>query len=268
MESYDFPTTSKKHNEIVSHECFIATGLREQIKTSFEDEIGEDKEAEQQYSTTDNTIEETLENISLYDELAKTSEAQDGNVAAADSKNATDSTIPQPWTANFEEPSAPTAPIAVGAAATAALIPTPALVCYPDLSSIKKTVETKSQVLYQQPKVKTANYLLSNNKIKPFTEEQLKEIYLCSDLELVKQFELEFLMNSLLDTYDNDPLYIALMEYYNLQSKLTMNLHDVKKYRNESLDAQEEIWISVPITKTFSGRCADNVEVKETFTYK
>ncbi|TMW42671.1 hypothetical protein DOY81_012246 [Sarcophaga bullata] len=78
---------------------------------------------------------------------------------------------------------------------------------------------------------------------------------------------MEFLMNSLLETYENDALHAALQEYYNGQSKLTMNLHDVKKFRKEAEAAQEHIWIEVPVQRTFSNQCGDKIDVKETVTY-
>lgn len=141
------------------------------------------------------------------------------------------------------------------------------LVQYPQIQRFQYE-ETAPAVVYSPTKLRTSAFRLSLSKLQPLTQEQLYQYYYCPDLLVVQQFEMEFLMNSLLETYECDPLYAALQEYYHLQSKLTMNLHDVKKFRKEAESAQEHIWVEVPITKTFSEKCGDKIEVKETVTFK
>lgn len=138
---------------------------------------------------------------------------------------------------------------------------------YPNITTLQH-VETKSNVVYRPTKATSPKYSFTNSQLLPFTLEQRKQLYDCPDLDLVQQFELDFLMNSLLETYENDPLYAALLEYYNLQSKLSVNMYDVGNARKLVTNAQKQIWTEVPVTKTFSAACGDRVIVKETVTYK
>ncbi|XP_065371725.1 ectopic P granules protein 5 homolog isoform X2 [Calliphora vicina] len=140
------------------------------------------------------------------------------------------------------------------------------LIQYPQIQRFQYE-ETAPAVVYSPTKIRTSAFRLSASKLQPLSQEQLYQYYYCADLTVVQQFEMEFLMNSLLETYENEPLYAALQEYYHMQSKLTMNLHDVKKFRKEAGAAQEHIWVEVPITKTFSEKCGDKIEVKESVTF-
>lgn len=158
-------------------------------------------------------------------------------------------------------PSAPTAP--------ATCVP---LVQYPNMQPIRLTntliEEQQSQIIYKSQAARSSGYALASSQLKPFTNEQLREIYQCPDLELAKQFELEFLMSTLLESSDSDPLYRELQEYYNLQGKLTSNVHDIKERRKVCQDTQQQVWTRVPVTRTFSANCHDNNLVNETITYE
>lgn len=145
---------------------------------------------------------------------------------------------------------------------------TATVVQYPQLQRFQYE-ESATSVVYNTPvEINTKQFRLSSTKLEPLTQEQRYQYYYCPSLAMVQQFEMEFLTNSLLETYENDALYVALQEYYNGQGKLTMNLHDVKKFRKEADAAQEHIWIEVPVKRTFSNQCGDRIEVSETVTYK
>ncbi|XP_005180740.1 ectopic P granules protein 5 homolog isoform X2 [Musca domestica] len=137
---------------------------------------------------------------------------------------------------------------------------------YPQIQTLRHE-EAITEIVYKPPKIRSPGFRLSASRLEALSHDQLKQYYHCPELTMVQQFEMEFLTNSLLETHEQDPLYAALQEYYNLQSKLTMNLHDVKKFRKEAAAAQEHIWVEVPIMKTFSEKCGDRVEVRETVTY-
>lgn len=158
-------------------------------------------------------------------------------------------------------PSAPVAPVAS--------VP---LVQYPNLQPIRLTnaliEEQSTKVVYKPQRVQSPGYVLASSHLKPFTSEQLRQLYHCPDLEVAKQFELEFLMNTLLESSETDPLYLALQEYYNLQGKLTSNLHDIKSKRKQCQDAQQQVWVREPVTRNFSATCGDGNVVSESVTYE
>ncbi|XP_034112376.2 ectopic P granules protein 5 homolog [Drosophila albomicans] len=158
-------------------------------------------------------------------------------------------------------PSAPTAPVSC--------VP---LVQYPNLQPIRLTnaliEEQQAQIVYKPQVARSTGFVLASSHLKPFTSEQLREYYQCPDLELAKHFELEFLMNTLLESSETDPLYLELLEYYNLQGKLSSNLHDIKQRRKECGETQQQVWISESVTRTFSGHCGDSNMVQESETYE
>lgn len=214
-------STSATRDNIVTQECFIASGYKEKEQETVEQQ---DKEANKQ-----------KENKTLH-------------------------------TAN-DEVTTPSAPPCLTDIQTPTTIMSPNLVQYPKIQHFQYE-ETAPAIVYSPTKSRTSAFRVSASKLQPLTQEQLYQYYYCADLVVVQQFEMEFLMNSLLETYENDPLYAALQEYYHMQSKLTMNLHDVQKFRKEAEAAQEHIWIEVPVTKTFSEKCGDKIELKESVTYK
>ncbi|XP_067619599.1 ectopic P granules protein 5 homolog isoform X2 [Eurosta solidaginis] len=138
---------------------------------------------------------------------------------------------------------------------------------YPNIEPLQY-IETTSKVIYEPKSVATPKYYFANTQLRPLTCEQQKELYHCAELDMVKQFELDFLMNSLLETYENDALYEALLEYWILQSKLTVNMYDVEKAKTCVENAQEHIWTQFQVTKSFSATCRDGVILKESVTYK
>lgn len=164
-------------------------------------------------------------------------------------------------------PSAPCAPCAP----IAPVISAP-LVQYPNLQPIRISnaliEEQKTQIVYKERGARSPGFALASSHLKPFTSEQLKQIYQCSDLELVKQFELEFLMNTLLESSESDPLHVALQEYYDLQGKLSSNLHDIKNKRKDCLETQQQVWTREPVTRTFHASCGDGNVVRESITYE
>lgn len=161
-------------------------------------------------------------------------------------------------------PSAPCAPIAP-------VINAP-IVQYPNLQPIRISnaliEEQKTPIVYKERVARSPGFALASSRLKPFTSEQLRQIYKCSDLELVKQFELDFLMNTLLESSETDPLHVALQEYYELQGKLSSNLHDIKDKRKDCLDTQQLVWTREPVTRTFSASCGDGNVVRESVTFE
>uniref|UniRef100_A0A0A1XQX2 Ectopic P granules protein 5 homolog n=1 Tax=Zeugodacus cucurbitae TaxID=28588 RepID=A0A0A1XQX2_ZEUCU len=230
-----FATTSTRN--IISQECFIASEYVEPT-----DDV----------PTTGNI---SPGQVSLAEELAQIDSIKEASTASP---------------SVMDLHTTPTAPIDDASKTIPTLIApieTVPVLQYPNLTTLQH-VETKSNVIYKPTKAASPKYSFTNSQLLPFTLEQRKQLYHCADLDLVQQFELDFLMNSLLETYENDPLYAALIEYYNLQSKLSVNKYDVDKARKLVTNAQKHIWTEVPVTKTFSALCGDKVLVKETVTYK
>lgn len=227
-------------DNIVTQECFISSDCREQEVEN------EDKE------TSAKAVSEDIEKLN----------------------EETNSSSAPPLALDEEVTASPSAPPALSTTSnTTTAFPSEVfaspsrIVQYPQLQALQHE-ESVTEVIYKPPRLRSPEFRLSSSKLQALSLEQLQQYYYCPELSMVQQFEMEFLMNSLLETYENDPLFAALQEYYHLQSKLTMNLHDVKKFRMEASAAQEHIWVEVPITKTFSDKCGDKIEVRETVTYK
>uniref|UniRef100_A0A1A9VTB9 Uncharacterized protein n=1 Tax=Glossina austeni TaxID=7395 RepID=A0A1A9VTB9_GLOAU len=159
----------------------------------------------------------------------------------------------------------PSAPLTAGSYEP---IPAAVITQYPNLLQLQQHEETPvTEVVYKQPKARSPGFRLALSDLQPFNCEQLRQLYYCAELQQVQQFEIEFLNNSLQETYESDPLHVALKNYHQLQSKLTMNIHDVNKFRQEATEAQNHIWLRESVTETFSAKCDDNVELKESVTY-
>lgn len=230
-----FATTSTRN--IISQECCIASEYVERVENA----------------PTSGNISPCQ--ISLAEELAQVDAIKEV------------STVSQSPMELHIAPTAPIDDIPKNLQTFATPVETVPVMQYPNLTPLQH-VETKSKVIYQPTKTISPKYSFTNSQLLPFTLEQRKQLYHCPDLDLVQQFELDFLMNSLLETYENDPLYAALFEYYNLQSKLSVNMYDVGKARKLVTNAQKDIWKEIPVTKTFSAACGDRVILKETVTYK
>ncbi|XP_073818455.1 ectopic P-granules autophagy protein 5 isoform X2 [Musca autumnalis] len=231
-------------DKIITQECYIASDYKQRDNKENVENVIQD---------TDKTVCEANEEEEMRDK-ATTSTPKATNVEEH----------------IVTEPSAPPALMASSPKTTTSfsheLPSTSNIVQYPQIQSLRHE-ESITEVVYKPPKVRSPGFRLYASKLEAFSQDQLKQYYHCPELTMVQQFEMEFLTNSLLETHEQDPLYAALQEYYHLQSKLTMNLHDVKKFRKEAAAAQEHIWVEVPITKTFSEKCGDKVEVRETVTY-
>ncbi|XP_053947288.1 ectopic P granules protein 5 homolog isoform X1 [Anastrepha ludens] len=259
-----FATTST--HDIVCQECSIASdyveptedtiisGEKSPGQLSLAEELAQARASDRGIAAA---VPSPVEEVPLAKEHAQVNALIQGIAAA----------IPSPVEEVPQTPTAPPADVNTNATAPVGPEKNLPLLQYPNLMPLQ-LVETKSKVVYQTKRTTSPKYYFTNSQLLPFTAEQQKQLYYCAELDLVKQFELDFLMNSLLETYENDPLYAALLEYYNLQSKLAMNFYDVEKARKCVTESQSQIWIEVPITKTFSAACGDKVTVKESVTYK
>ncbi|XP_055848760.1 ectopic P granules protein 5 homolog isoform X2 [Episyrphus balteatus] len=257
----DFPTT--KCDDIVSHECFVSTNFQPFDKISLDDEdlLSDDdekpKEEEERFSTP--TLEEQVQ-----EEPSEISNPMDIPCAPLlDEQNVLHSGTPQPWTHNFEEPTAPS--LGESKTATQFDFKPVASVKYPDLASMTRN-ETQTEVFYQTYKPSSSASAIS--RLKPFTTEQLREIYYCQDIEMVKQFELEFLMNSLLENTESDPFYVLLLKYFNLQGKLVINKSDLADKMKRFDEAKSDVWTKIQRTAKGSAMCGDGNAVYHTKTYE
>ncbi|XP_004534242.1 ectopic P granules protein 5 homolog isoform X2 [Ceratitis capitata] len=238
MQSVDFAqfnTTNSR--DIVSQDCFIAS---EYVEPTQDIKISDRKSPSE---------------ISQPEEISQVTACQEATTV--DAQNTND---------HNQVPSAPLSDVSECMPSQVVPVAITPILQYPKLSPLQLE-ETKSNIVYRPSKSSSPKYYFTNSQLLPFTTEQQKQLYHCADLELVKQFELDFLMNSLLEVYESDPLYAALLEYYNLQSKISVNMYDVEKARTILTNEQKHIWTEVPVTKTFSGTCGDRVILKETVTY-
>lgn len=230
-------------------------------------------------TSNDEQREEAPENVSLLEELervaALASSSSGANIISHDCCISSDvRELPEESVAEVEpevEPLIETVPNAPSAPASTINV-VPHVVQYPNLLPMhvsKTQVEEQSaNIVYRQSETQASGFALARSNVKPLSDEQLRQIYTCPDLDLAKQFELEFLMNSLLESSEADPLYSALQEYYELQGKITSNLHDVKKWRKNCGVSQRQIWNRESVTRNFSGTCGDGNVVQESVTFE
>ncbi|XP_017104957.2 ectopic P granules protein 5 homolog [Drosophila bipectinata] len=236
----------------------------------------EEEEPAKLSTSNDEQREEEQENVSLLEELERVAalagSSSDANIVSHDCCISSDvRELPEESAAEEKtivvtqteaEPSAPPSTTNV----------VPHVVQYPNLLpmhvSNAQVEEQSAKIVYRQAETQASGFALARSNVKPLSDEQLRQIYNCPDLDLAKQFELEFLMNSLLESSEADPLYAALLEYYELQGKITSNLHDVKKWRKNCGVSQKQIWTKESVTRNFSGTCGDGNAVQESVTYE
>ncbi|XP_055381195.1 ectopic P granules protein 5 homolog isoform X2 [Condylostylus longicornis] len=130
---------------------------------------------------------------------------------------------------------------------------------YPDLKDIEICNEPKLE-----PPLITKISIAPN----PMTRTQLSQLYECKILDLVKQFELEFLASSLKENFDNDPLYTLLQQYAVARSKIKVNLIDLKDLKNRFEALKNDIWKITTCFNQDSGVCNDNVRVTAKESYE
>ncbi|ALC46612.1 CG14299 [Drosophila busckii] len=135
---------------------------------------------------------------------------------------------------------------------------------YPNLQSVRQL----SNIVNEERTASTVYKTTMASQLQPFTAEELTQIYCCPDLELAKQFELEFLMNTLLESSEADPLYLELLEYYSLQGKITANLYDINEKRKSCKDIPQQVWQRESVTRSFSATCGDGNTVRDSITYE
>lgn len=265
LGQYEFISTTI-NNEIISHDCAVSNNVQPQLNKTEENSLIEEEklEEENKQEEKDDIQVDTEEpesshthNISLQEELAQALNIQETEMPSTPATNI--EVVPQ-------TPSAPPVDVSNLVPLTT-IVETAPIIQYPSLNKFQYA-EDQTEITFKPPKIKSPGFSLTNSKVIPFTAEQHKSIYNCTDLDLVKQFEIEFLMNSLLESQENDPLYAALTEYYKLQSKLTANLQDIEKIRKELEEKEANIWIKVPITKTYSAYCGCKSRVEESITYE
>ncbi|XP_055908978.1 ectopic P granules protein 5 homolog isoform X2 [Eupeodes corollae] len=259
----DFPTT--KCDDIVSHECFVSTNFQPFDKISLDDEdllSDDDKENQKQKPQQEEEIPTIIPQVEEPKEESTPEVSIPVSIPCAPSIETEDQMpfgTPLPWTQNFEEPTAPV--FCESKTATKFDFKPATSVKYPDLSSMSR-VQTHPEVFYQTYKPSSSASAIS--RLKPFTTEQLREIYYCQDIEMVKQFELEFLMNSLLENTDSDPFYVLLLKYLNLQGKLVMNQSDLAEKRKRFNESKDDIWTIIERSATGKGVCGDGNTVSYT----
>lgn len=124
---------------------------------------------------------------------------------------------------------------------------------YPDLSTITNEVQMK---------------LEAQNKLKPFTINQLKEIYNCREIEKVHQFESEFLINTFNSDFTNYPLYQLLLQYSKVKSRLKINFLDFQNLKTSVQNLGSQVWEIKNEFLQYSGVCGDNLTVTGMENYK
>lgn len=128
---------------------------------------------------------------------------------------------------------------------------------YPTLDSLMETEHNKSQ--------KTTTSL---NKLKPFTAEQMKELYFNPLIPLAQQFENDFITTELNTDYTKYHLYELLTKYLNSRCNLRRNDGDLKNLNKTVESQRDELWTYEKKYLKYSATCSDANVISATETYE
>lgn len=151
-----------------------------------------------------------------------------------------------------------------------------------DLSSkSSKEINTINTDLDEYRLILNDDQLLQNNKLQCFSTEKLREYYNCNELEMVNDFQEQFLEkhsppeleSSLVPSlppndFKRDFLFHLLSMYHSCQINIQLNLKSIELCQKEAFEVQSKIWVKKSVKETFSARCGDNINLKETVSFE
>lgn len=145
-----------------------------------------------------------------------------------------------------EIPSAPEESLSIAANLTTA-------VCYPKLASVVDFEAELSTVENEN-----ISALL---KCKPFSKEQLKELYSNPEILMAESFENEFITAELQANHRDNTLYDLLMKYSKSRYNLMINNIDMHNLKQSIPDDTSKFWKIESRSVKYSGKCMDGTVV-------
>lgn len=98
-------------------------------------------------------------------------------------------------------------------------------------------------------------------KCKPFSKEQLKELYCNPEIPMAELFENEFITAELQSNHRDHPLYDLLMKYSKSRYNLMINNVDMETIRKAIPDDTLQFWNIESRNVRYSGKCKDGTMV-------
>lgn len=132
---------------------------------------------------------------------------------------------------------------------------------YPNLDRLIATEQLLSTPIQSQTSTK------SLNKLKPFTAEQMKELYFNPQIRLAQQFENDFITTELGTDYTKYYLYELLTKYLNSRCNLRRNDGELKNFNKVIESQRDDLWTYEKKYLKYSATCMDGNVVSATETY-
>lgn len=99
--------------------------------------------------------------------------------------------------------------------------------------------------------------------LRPFTKEQLIELYKNPELALAEEFETDFINTELNNTHKEHPLHELIKKYSHSRYNLKVNMLDLQGYIKYFQENSQKVWIIENRIKTYEGVCADGERVRK-----
>lgn len=104
--------------------------------------------------------------------------------------------------------------------------------------------------------------------LKPFTNEQLKELYNNPELFMAEPFESEFINTELNNTYKDHYLYELIKKYSHSRYNLKVNMLDLHGYIKCFQENSQKVWIIENRITSYEGVCSDGERVRKNELYE
>lgn len=104
--------------------------------------------------------------------------------------------------------------------------------------------------------------------LKPFTSEQLKELYHNPELYMAEAFEIDFINTELNNTHKDHPLHELLKKYSHSRYNLKVNMLDLHAYIKCFQENSQKVWIIENRVTSYEGVCTDGERIRKNELYE
>lgn len=154
-------------------------------------------------------------------------------------------------------PSAPSAPEIEGDNDMPQMTQLSANPMYPNLKSIQ-SFDLAAHLQYTKERI----------HMRPFTFDQLKELYHNPELHMADAFETDFINTELGNTHKDHPLYELIRKYSHSRYNLKVNMLDLHGYIKCFQENAQKVWIIENRITSYEGVCADGERVRKNELYE
>lgn len=104
--------------------------------------------------------------------------------------------------------------------------------------------------------------------LKPFTSEQLKELYNNPELIAAESFEGEFINTELNNIYKDHQLYELIKKYSHSRYNLKVNMLDLHGYIKCFQENSQKVWTIENRLQSYEGVCSDGERIRKFERYE